>query len=164
MRSQRGFIVMEFLVGVAIAGLILPVVVTSIFQMNTGTVRINRDFVVQQDIDRASTFFTLDLSQAQSTDLADGASADNIRVDWLDETGWAPPGEESHYAKYYIESGTTLLKRDYDATVQIVARYVDSIQFSRSGNFISVAIASSLGGHTKSLTYFTTSRVDGALQ
>ena len=164
MRSQRGFTSVELLVGVAIAGMILPVVTIAIFQMSRGTTSINTDFVIQLDIDSTSSWFSRDLSQALTTDVLDGASPVNsMRVDWIDQTGWALPGQELHYAKYYIEPGTTLLKRDYDGTISTVGRYMADIQFSRSANYITIVISSSFSGKAETLTYFVTPRTDGAL-
>lgn len=161
---ERAFTLVELVVAIGIVGLMVPVLGTSIYQMNSGTARINRDFVIQQDIDRASGWLSRDLSQAESTDLSCPGQASTIRVDWIDQTGWSTPGSEAHYAKYTL-SGTNLL-RYYDSltTSGIVARYVQSIQFSRSmNNFITVSITSSFGGHTENLSYFTAPRVDNTL-
>ena len=165
MLEQRGFTLIEILVAMAIGGLIMPVVVSAIFQVSTSTARVNTDFVILADIDAASSWFNRDLAQANTTDVLDGAPAVNtMRVDWTDQTGWATEGQEAHYVNYYIESGTTLLKRDYDGTVSTVARRIADIQFSRSGTFITVTITSSLGGQAETLSYFVTPRADGALQ
>ena len=161
-KEQRGFTLVELLVAIAIAGLIMPVVASGIFQVTRGTVQINRDQVVLQDIDGASAWINRDLSQAQTTNLNDGETLDTMRVDWVDQTGWAAAGAESHFAEYTL-SGTDLL-REYDGETQIVARRVANIQFSRSGKFITVAITSTLRDSTVTLSYFITPRSDGALQ
>lgn len=164
MRGQRGFTLIEILMAVAITGMIMPVVASAIYLISRGTVRMNNDFVIQQDIDSASNWFNRDLSQAQTIDLADGApSVNHVRVDWNDLTGWATEGAEGHYAVYTL-SGTNLM-RNYDGgTPSIAARRVANIQFSRSGRFITVTITSSLRGQAETLTYFITPRTDGALQ
>ena len=107
MRAERGFTLIELLVAAAIGGLILPVLVTSIFQMTRITTTATKEFVIQLDIVNASSYFTRDLSQAETTDLADGVPADHMRVDWIDQTGWATEGQEAHFAEYTL-SGTTL--------------------------------------------------------
>ena len=130
-----------------------------------GTARVNNELVIQQDIDRASSWFNRDLSQAQTTDVVDGnPPVNSMRVDWVDLTGWATTGAESHYVEYDIVSGTTNLKREQDGSSGIVARYVSNIEFSRSGNLITVSITSTFGGGVEKLNYFVTPRTDGALQ
>ena len=174
MRGQHGFTLIELMLAMAISGTVLSVVVSGIFQIVTGTARINTDLIIQQDIDSASSWFRRDLSQAQATDVEDGAPSEpSMVVSWIDETvaGAASP---NHCVRYYVEPGTTLLKRNYDGgsgtdctidgAIATVGRYVEDIQFSRSGKFISIAITSSLGERTQSLNYFVTPRPDGDLQ
>ena len=161
-RSQNGFTLLEILLVVAVGAVITPVLATIIYQVNRGADRINRDFVVQQDIDTASTYFYRDLSQAQSTDLTDGNPETSICVTWVDETGWATGGSEAHYAEYSL-SGTQL-QRNFDGTVSIAGRYVQAVQFSRTGSFITITITSSLGGRSQSLDYFVSPRADAGLQ
>ena len=146
----------------AIGGLIVPVVVSGIFTIIRGTDRINANLVVLQDIDGASAWINRDLSQALTTNLNDGETLPTMRVDWVDQTGWATQSAEAHFVEYTLSG--TVLKREYDGADQIVARRIADIQFSRSGKFITVAITSSLRATTESLTYFVTPRTDGALQ
>ena len=164
MRGQRGFTLLELLVALGIGALVVPVVVMSIFQVTRGTARINRDLVIQQDMDNASAYFTRDLSQAQTTDLPDnGLPYPSMRVDWIDETGWA--GENpAHYAVYSL-SGSDL-QREYDGVVSIVGRNVESIEFSRpvDSDFVTVSITSTYGGATENLSYFITPRTDNPLE
>ncbi len=169
---QQGFTIFELMVAMAIGGLIMPVMVGSIIQINRGTSQVNDNAVVQQDIDNASSWFTRDLSLAKTTDVLDGASAvSSMRVSWVDETGWAVEGGEAHCAKYSIQTGTTRLERNYDGgnncanpgTITIIARNVESILFSRSGNFITVAITSTLQDETENISYFVNTRIDASL-
>ena len=173
MRAQRGFTLIEILLALAVAGMIAPPVVSAIFQMSRGTADIRASLVVQQDVDVASSYFTRDLSQAMTTDVVDlAAPVSSMRVSWNDQTSWAATVGEPHCARYYIEPGTTFLKRNYDGasdcavdgTVSIVGRRVADVQFSRSGRLMTILIKSSLGGQAQSLTYLVTPRTDGALQ
>lgn len=162
-RRQRGFTLIEILVAMAIGGLLVPVVVSGIFTITRGTHDINTDLVILQDIDGASAWINRDLSQALTTDLVFSASpVDHMRVDWIDLTGWATEGSETHYAEYTL-SGSNLL-RDYDGTSQIVARRISTIAFSHVDDFLTVVISSTLRDTTETLTYFVTPRTDGALQ
>ena len=146
----------------AIGGLLVPVVVSGIFAVTKGTAKINTDLVILQDIDGASAWINRDLSQAMTTNLNENETLNTMRVDWVDLTGWATEGAESHFAEYTVV-GTDLM-REYDGATQIVARRISNIAFSRGGNYITVAITSTLRDTTLSLTYFVTPRTDGALQ
>ena len=159
---QRGFTLIEILVAMAIGGLLVPVVVSGIFAVTKGTAKINTDLVILQDIDGASAWINRDLSQAMTTNLNENETLNTMRVDWVDLTGWATEGAESHFAEYTV-IGTDLM-REYDGATQIVARRIENIAFSRVGNYITVAITSTLRDATLSLTYFVTPRTDGALQ
>ena len=161
-KGQRGFTLIEILVAMAIGGLIAPVVVSGIFAVTNGTAKINTDLVILQDIDGASAWINRDLSQAMTTNLNENETLNTMRVDWIDLTGWATEGAESHFAEYTLV-GTDLM-REYDGATQIVARRIDDIAFSRVVNFITVAITSTLRDTTETLTYFVTPRTDGALQ
>ena len=115
MLGRRGFTLIEILVAMAIAGLVLPALVSSIYQMTRGTTTARLDFIIQQDIDVASTWFNRDLSQALTTDVADGAAPVNsMRVDWIDQSGWAVPGDRRHTtpnipSQVPTSSGTTMV-------------------------------------------------------
>ena len=159
--GQRGFTLVEMLMAVAIVGMIVPLLISGIFQVTRGTVRVNTDLGVMQDIDGASTWINRDLSQAQETNLNEGETLPTMRVDWVDQTGWAVEGAESHFAEYTLV-GTNLV-REYDGENQIVARRIASIQFSRSGKFVTVTITSTFRDRTETLSYFVTPRTDGAL-
>ncbi len=162
MRRQRGFTVVELLLVVFIVGLVVPVVLTMVVQMSQGTKRINTEMVIQNEVDIASGWFSRDLSQVRTTDIVDlDPSVNSMRVEWQDETSWALEGQEAHYAEYTL-SGTDLL-RNYDGTTTTVARYVADIQFSRSGDFISVVITSSLSDQGHTLSYFVTPRADAGI-
>ena len=174
MLGQKGFTLLEILVALAIGGLIVPATTAAIWQIATGTARVNTSLIVQQDLDIASSWFTRDLSQTRTTDVVDKllvpetTPVDSMIVGWVDETA----DGSAHCVRYYVEDG--LLKRNYDGgggtdcmvdgTVGIVGRYVAEIWFSRSGDFITVAITTSQGGDTKALSYFVTPRSDNEIE
>ena len=163
MRGHQGFTLVELMVALAISGLIMPVMIGVIFHVSRSTVSIRSDFVINQELDIASAWFNRDLSQAQTTDVVDGAApVDHMRVDWTDETDWAVQGAEKHFTEYTVSESNLL--RTYDGAVSIVARNLADIKFSRSGDLISVAMTSTLGGSTETLTYFVTPRPEGAFQ
>lgn len=180
MRDQGGFTLIEILLALGIAGIITPVLISMLFQISFGTIEINRDFVVQSDIDTASNLFSLDLSQAQTTDVVDGADpVSSMLVGWVDETGYEMlkegyvVGDEVHCVRYSLSpTDPTFLLRNYDGAGycsdpdagMIVARHVAAIWFSRVGDFITVKITSTYDGDSQALSYFVTPRPEGDLE
>jgi len=163
MRGQSGFTLVELLVALAITSLLLPAVITSIFQITRGTTQINNDLAVQQDIELASSWFTRDLALALTTDVAHNvAPVTSMRVDWIDQTGWAVEGSESHYVEYTLIAPN--LYRNYDGNISIVARHVSSILFSRVGTYITISMTSTSEDQSVSLNYFVEPRPEGAFQ
>lgn len=166
-RTQAGFTLVEILAALAITGLIVPVVVMSIFQIQRGTVQIRNDVVIQQDIDTAAAYFTRDLSLAQSTNLVcDGSPYATMRVDWIDGTGWGAESGTTEHSAIYTLSGTEL-QRNYDGIPQTIARRIKSITFSRDAgtcDFITISIVSTLGQQSEALTYLVAPRTDHPLE
>ncbi len=159
---RRGFTLLEVLLAVAVAGLVMPLVVSSIFQIFQGTGRIRDDTVVLADIDNVSAWISRDLSQAQQTDLSTCPTTQStVRADWIDETDWGSASPQ-HFAEYYIEPGTTLLKRNYDGTVGIVGRNVTAISLCQEASgLIHMDITVSAEGAdptTKTLVYYISLR------
>ena len=163
MRSQSGFTLVELLVALGIMSLMLPTVITSIYQIARGTTRITNELRIQQDIELASSWFTRDLALAKTTDVDDSVPpVTSMRVDWVDETGWAVEGSESHYVEYTLIAPN--LYRNYDGNISIVARYVSSIAFSREGTYITIAMTSTSEDRSVSLSYFVEPRPEGAFE
>lgn len=165
--SEKGFTLLELMAATAVMGLILPLVITFTFQVIRGTARIQQDLVIQQDLDNASTWFTRDLSQAQTIDLDNGETKPSLRIDWVDETGWgSDSGSPAHYVEYTLDAPNLL--RDYDGTVSIVGRNVAAIEFSRTCpsicEVVSVKITSAYSGATATLDYNITPRTDAPLE
>ncbi len=164
---RRGFTLIELLLAMVVAGVVMPVVVSSIFQVVRGTGRISSETVALADIDNVSTWISRDLSLAQQTDLLTCPTTQaTVRADWVDETDWGS-GSPDHFVQYYIESGTTLLKRNYDNTVSTVGRYVTSISFCQdAGGLIQMDITVSGEGAeptTKELFYYISLRPERTL-
>ena len=144
--GQRGFTLMETVVGLGLAGLVLPLMATGMFQA-WGVERTQRhDVVATVQLDNATRWFTSDALNAQLTDLSDGAApVSSVSLSWTDAS------DVSHTASYNRE-GTNLV-RTFDGTSLTVARGVVSIAFSCSGNTIFATLeVQGARGETKSLT------------
>lgn len=172
---QRGFTLLELVVSVGLTAMLAPIIVSATFNIVRGTDRVNSKTVALADIESASTRINLDLSMAQ--DVLDLATLDplatcgtgtspSMRMEWLDLSDWAGPNPE-HYSEYHIAPGTTLLLRNYDGAVSIVARHITTLSFCQNASgIVEMAIAASFGDSTpttKTLTFYVEPRTDGAL-
>ncbi len=176
-KRQRGFTLIELLVGTAVMGLLMPAVGASIFQMVRGADRINDENVALADIDNAANLLVRDLTLAQDVldpgtllplvDCGTGTAPD-IRVQWSDLSGWAPPGDENHYVVYRIRSGTTILEREYDGTIFAAGRNISSVAFcEEAAGLIRLNITSASDGpdpRTKTLVFYVNQRAEDFTQ
>ncbi|MCI0779490.1 MAG: hypothetical protein J4N32_05710, partial [Chloroflexi bacterium] len=75
---------------------------------------------------------------------------------WTDQTGWGAADPE-HYAEYTIEPGTTVLMREYDGVVGVVARHVTDLAFCQdTSGIVQLDVTSTVQGTsaiTKSLSF-----------
>ena len=170
-KRQRGFTLIELLVGTAVMGMLMPVVGASIFQMVRGTDRINDENVALADVDNAANWLSRDLTLAQDVldpgtlnplvDCGSGTQPD-IRLEWLDQSGWATEGEEEHYAEYRVRSGTTILEREYDGAIFVAGRSITAVSFCQEAvGLIQLGITSASAGpdpSTKTLFFYINQR------
>ncbi len=176
MRKQRGFTVIELVVAMGLAGLLTPLIASSIFQVTRGTDQVNTKTLALADIDNASNWMNRDLPLAQQ--VLDSATLNplvgcavgnrsSVRVTWVDGTIWAV-GNPQHFAEYYIEPGTTLLKRNYDGNVMVVGRHIATISFCKdTDGLVHIDLASSVKGitdTTKTLFFYINPRSEVAIQ
>lgn len=174
--KQRGFTLLDLVVGLGMSAMLVPVIVGATFNIARGTDRANSKTVALADIDSASRWINLDLSMAQDVlDLAtldplatcETGTSPSMRIEWLDLSDWAA-ANPAHYSEYHIAPGTTLLLRNYDGAVSIVARHITSLSFCQNASgIVELDMASSFGDSTpinKALTFYVEPRTDGALQ
>ena len=152
LRGQRGITLLETLVAVAITGVIGPVVVLVIFQMQSYTSRNNAHLTVAADQGTAFRWLARDIRTANTTDLADEAAAvGNLRLDWTDRYEGATT---THFAIYSLDG--TKLKRTYDSNTHTVANHVTSVEFSRVDKLLTVTLTSTSPLDGPNLTDVTT--------
>ena len=146
--NQKGFTLIELVVALAILGIVVVGIVTSIFQIMQGRAQIAGKSVALADIDNAAHWVTRDIVMGQSTDLEDGAlPTGNMTMTWEDLTSWAQEEESISHSANYIYSGTQLL-REYDSAnnTTIVGRHLTDVGFSINGTMVTVTLTSSPDG------------------
>ena len=172
LRAQRGFTLLELTVGLAVAGLVMPLIASTVFQLTKGTEQISARTVATADVANLAPRLHRDLAVAQTivdpatlTPLIDCTSGTqpSIRVLWTDQTGWGTADPE-HYAEYAIVPGTTVLTRDYDGSVGVVARHIASLGFCQdTTGLVRLNVTSTLQGttsYTKSLSFYVVPRAE----
>ena len=132
MMGQRGFTLLEMLVGISILGLISSGLGSTIFY----SFRAGRDVVSDgqaiNELRRGLGYFSSDVTMAKTSNLTDGgAAASSVTFTWTDEYGGAGT---PHTLVYSLSSGS--LMRALDGSAYPVARNVTSISFTRSGRAI----------------------------
>lgn len=153
-KSQKGFTLLEILVVLAVGGILLASVVTAIFQTVRVTAQSTTQIAALEDIKNAAYHLSKDVRMAATTDLEDGADpVSSLTLDW---TSWYDSNGQlssvNRQAEYTL-SGKKLL-RAYDPNTALVGdeatatvgKFISSIEFSRQGQIIVIAITSSPEG------------------
>jgi Tfp pilus assembly protein FimT len=138
---QRGFLLVEFVVGMGLASVLATIVVSAVFQLNRassiGTARLQ----TLTEVQKATIWFTRDIRQASSSDLGDGGAAvGDADFNWTDSVG-AP------HTCSYVLSGTDL-QRTCDSTTIVAAHKVSGLAFSRSGGLVAIGFTVTPDGVT----------------
>lgn len=170
MRSPRGFTLLELVIGMAVAGLVMPLIASSVFQLTKGTEQISARTVATADVANLAPWLHRDLAVAQTIvdpatlapliDCTSGTQP-SIRVLWTDQTGWGA-ADPDHYAEYAIVPGTTVLTREYDGAVGVVARHVTGLAFCEdAAGLVRLDVNSTVQGttaYTRSLSFYVAPR------
>ena len=171
-RSQRGFTLLELVVGLAVAGLVMPLIASTIFQLTKGTEQISALTLSSADVANLAPWLHRDLAVARTIvdpatlapliDCTTGTQP-SIRASWIDATGWGVANPD-HYAEYAIAPGTTILTREYDGDVAVVARHVTGLAFCQdTTGLVRLDVTSTVQGRTattKSLSFSVTPRAE----
>ena len=158
---QKGFTLVEVLVVLAVSGVLLTGLITSIFQVTVFTGRSNSQVVALADVNYAALRIKRDLMMTQNTNLTDNVSQDSVWLGWTDYTSFET-GNQTHSSSYAL-SGTEL-QRNYDGTVSIVGRNITSIGFTKDGRVIDVVITATGAGvpeRSKTLKFSVLIRTEG---
>lgn len=137
MKDQRGFSFLEVLIGIALTSLMMGVLATGVFRLAQGFDQKNAQIAVSRRIDDAIAFVSADVRNARYTNLTSGAAA--VSTVTLEGTDYYAESLASHKAVYSL-SGSNL-QRAYDGgTASTIGKSISSIQFSVSGNELTVVI------------------------
>lgn len=134
--TQRGFTLVELLVALAIGSVILTGAMLSIHQFMATTARNNSQVVVMDELNRAALQIKQDLQSRDSANI----SGNSITLNWVNNTAFESENTTTAHSSSYILSDTGELQRNYDDTVSIVARHIESISYSDNGTYIDVVI------------------------
>ena len=148
----------------------MPLIASSIFQITRGTEQISARIVSAADVAFLAPWLHRDLAvaktivdpvtQAPLIDCASGTQP-SILINWIDATGWGVADPE-HYAQYSIEPGTTIVEREYDGVVGVVARHITGLAFCEDADgLVRLNVTSAIQGtttYTKSLSFYVTPR------
>jgi prepilin-type N-terminal cleavage/methylation domain-containing protein len=146
MKREAGFTLFEMLVAMAVGGVLLAGLVTGIFQVLYGVEQIKVKSIAIADIENAAHWITRDVVMGQSVSLVDGAPpVSQMSLSWTDYTEWAKQEPSASHSANYTYSGTQLV-RGYDGVEMVIGRYLTRVEFSRSGNRITVTLTSSPEG------------------
>ena len=147
--SQKGFTLVELLVGTAVGGMLLSTLVAAIFQTFNVTADTRTRITAIGNINNATHQLSKDVRMAASTNLVDEADpVSNLVLDWsswYDDSGQLSSEGQDHNCEYAL-SGEEL-QRSYDSgDPATVARHISAIEFSLEGQIIIVSITSSPEG------------------
>lgn len=148
--NQKGLTLIELLVAMAVGGMLLGVLVPSIFQTTRGTVLTTVEVTALNNVENAAHWINKDVRMAKETNLQEEVPLVNptpespLTLNWTDWTDWVQEEFRDHSCAYWLEG--TDLQRNYDGTVTRVARYISDIEFSQSGTLITVTITSTPEG------------------
>jgi len=150
MKTQRGFTLVEVLVGVAILGTIVMVLIASYTNIVQATMRNSSDLEMLTDLSQASVVIQKDLFMTQETDLEGGSrvvtDVDTVELSWYDYvSSWGGSSEGTHHVSTYSLVGTELHRsHDIEGVVvdTIIGRDITYISFAETERVISVVITS----------------------
>jgi len=133
---QKGTTLLELMAVMAIGAMIMTGVVALIFQEYRGTATAKTSVTVAHEIGNAARWISQDGMMAENTNLVDGADpVDHLTLTWIERYDFANIPHSSSYTLL----GTQLC-RDYDGIVTTVARDISKIEFSQTGQLLTVSI------------------------
>ena len=148
MKDERGITLTELLVVLAITAMITGILVTVIYQIFNITDWGNNELRVQHDLQNAATWLNRDVVSASEAEVTGSQMV--LTVPYSLSAGTIL----THTVTYSVADGT-LRRRKSGGAELIVARHVDSVDFSATGtvtSVITITITSRASDVTQSAT------------
>ncbi|MFQ6122884.1 MAG: prepilin-type N-terminal cleavage/methylation domain-containing protein [Dehalococcoidales bacterium] len=134
---QKGMTLLELLAAMAIAAMLISGVLALVFQEYRGTDITKTTVTAAHEIGNAARWISQDAMMAESTDLVEGADPVNyLTLTWVERHDFADIPHSSNYSLWGTE-----LQRNYDGTETTVARNISKVEFSQTGDLITVSIS-----------------------
>ena len=146
-RDEGGMTLVEILVVLAITGLITGILVTVIYQIYQITGWGNNELVVQHDLQNAATWLNRDVISASEAEVIGSRMVLTIPTSIIDTIN----------ITYTYSEAEGTLSRDSGASSLIIARHVDSVDFSATDTVTSaiiITITSRASDVTQSATLY----------
>ena len=146
-RDEGGMTLVEILVVLAITGLITGILVTVIYQIYQITGWGNNELVVQHDLQNAATWLNRDVISASEAEVISSRMVLTIPTSIIDTIN----------ITYTYSEAEGTLSRDSGASSLIIARHVDSVDFSATDTVTSaiiITITSRASDVTQSATLY----------
>ncbi|MFC1901048.1 type II secretion system protein J [Chloroflexota bacterium] len=134
---QKGFTLLELLVGLAITGVISLAALGLIFYQLNGTAAIKTCVSASHELTNADRWIGQDVMMAENTNLIDGGKAENnLSLSWTDRYEFS---NIPHTCNYSLDNGSLI--RNYDGTEITVARNITYVEFSQNNNMLEVLLS-----------------------
>jgi len=130
MKDERGMTLTELLVVLAITGLITGILVTALYQIYQITTWGNNELVVQHDLQNAATWLNRDVVSASEAEIIGSRMVLTIPTSIIDTIN----------ITYTYSEAEGTLTRDSGGSSLIIARRVDSVDFSATDTVTSAII------------------------
>lgn len=131
-RSQMGFLLVEFVVGMGLASVLATIVVSAVYQVYKASDSGERKVQTLTEVQKATIWLLRDIRKASTTDLSDGGpSVGDADFNWND-SGGVP-----HTCSYALSA--TNLERTCDSTTTVAARKISGLAFSRAGGLVAIS-------------------------
>ncbi len=134
---QKGMTLLELMAAMAIMVLVMVGALAVIFQEYGGTDIAKTKVTAAHEISNAARRISQDGMMAENTNLTEEVDPVNqLTLNWIDRYDFANIPHSSNYSLCGTE-----LRRNYDGVETTVARNISQLEFSQSGDLLTVSIS-----------------------